>query len=154
MDSSIWIAVIGGAVAVLVAYITSRYTNRAAKDAQQQTRELEEKKLDSSTWQAQVSGWREDALKLRELRDADRREFETEIAECHQKMDETQDQVRQLREALDVVMGERARERAYLIQVQSWCRQIVVLLKGSGIQYPPAPPGLVDDADPYRPSNL
>jgi hypothetical protein len=144
MDASIVVAVLGLVGSVTAVVIANRYTSRTARKAAQATERMEERKLDASTWKDQYEGWREDALKLRELRDADqaryeadRERWETKINDCVEKIDRMQAQ-------LAVVARERAQEQAYLDALVAWCRIVVQLLRQAGVAYPPVPPGITD----------
>jgi hypothetical protein len=144
MNTSIVVAVLGLIGSVAAVYIANRYTARTARRAADATERMEERKLDASTWKDQYEGWREDALKLRELRDADqaryeadRERWETKINDCVEKIDRMQAQ-------LAVVARERAQEQAYLDALVAWCRIVVQLLRQAGVAYPPVPPGITD----------
>lgn len=151
MNPSIVVAAIGLFGSVVAVVIANRYTARTARRAADMTERMEERKLDASTWKDQYEGWREDALKLRELRDADqaryeadRERWETKLTECASKIDLMQHQ-------LALINSERAQEQAYLEAVVAWCRTVVNLLIQAGIAYPPPPPGIADtDPNGFR----
>jgi uncharacterized membrane-anchored protein YhcB (DUF1043 family) len=141
MSESLVVAGIGALVSIAVAIIANRYTSRTARQAQETTAELEDRKLDASTWKEQYQGWKDDAIKLRELREQDRKDFETSINECKGLINE-------LRAQIDWMKEDRMRDQAYLYSVNAWCRAVVVLLRDAGIPYPPPPRGL-DATDPH-----
>ena len=147
MNASIIVATIGLIGSVTAVLIANRYTARTARRAAETTERMEERKLDASTWKDQYEGWREDALKLRELRDADQARYEADRLRWEAKINECAIKVDQLSGQMAVVARERAQEQAYLDALVAWCRIVVQLLRQAGIAYPPLPPG-VSDTDP------
>lgn len=135
MNTSVIVAIIGAIVSVIVAFIANRYTSQTARDAQRSTRELDQRKLDVESWKEQYQGWKDDALKLRTLREEDIKGFEV-------KATDFQEQINELRGQMDWMKEDRLRDQAYLFSVNAWCRSVVALLRDAGIPYPPPPTGL------------
>lgn len=140
MDSSVIIAIIALVSSLGGIVVASRYTARTARQAQETTKLIEEKKLDASSWQEQVKSWRDDVRQLRELRAQDRADHETEMSKCMTRIDN-------LEEARRRDAQERARDRAHLDAFVSWSRMVAKLLRQADIAYPPPPPG-VEDTSP------
>jgi hypothetical protein len=105
---------------------------------------MEERKLDASTWKEQYEGWREDAIKLRQLRDEDQAKYETDRERWEDKINDCTVKIERMEERLALINRERAQEQHYLESVVAWCRVVVRLLHEAGIAYPPAPPGIAD----------
>lgn len=151
MNPSIVVAAIGLFGSVVAVVIANRYTSRTARRAADMTERMEERKLDASTWKDQYEGWREDALKLRELRDADQARYETDRARLEDKLTECAAKVDRVHDQLVRINAERAQEQAYLEAVVAWCRTVVNLLIKAGVAYPPPPPGIADtDPNGFR----
>src|SRR5206468_2644409 len=100
VNASIIVATIGLIGSVTAVLIANRYTARTARRAAETTERMEERKLDASTWKDQYEGWREDALKLRELRDADqaryeqdRQRWEAKLTDCAINIEKLQGQM-------------------------------------------------------------
>jgi hypothetical protein len=144
VNTSIIVAVLGLIGSVAAVIIANRYTARTARRAADATERMEERKLDASTWKDQYEGWREDALKLRELRDADQARYENDRAHWEAKLNECNAKIDQLQQQMAVVARERVQEQAYLDALVAWCRVVVALLRQAGIAYPPVPPGITD----------
>src|SRR5437899_717365 len=110
MNPSIVVAAIGLFGSVVAVVIANRYTARTARRAADMTERMEERKLDASTWKDQYEGWREDALKLRELRDADQARYETDRARLEAKLTECAAKVDRVHDQLVRINAERAQE--------------------------------------------
>lgn len=144
MDTAIIIAVIGLVGSLGGVYLAQRITARTARQAAQTTAELETRKLDQATWQEQYQGWRDDALKLRELLSAQEDRAREDRERSEQRISDLDKRLQILTRRLDDIQRERAKERAQLDSIISWCRVVVVLLRQAGVAYPPLPPGVLD----------
>lgn len=112
------------------------YTARAARASNKRTAEIEQSKLDTTRWQAQVDSWRSDVAQLRADRKEDEQRHQEQIAALRERMTR-----------IETVAEEERRARFELI---TWARNVVALLRQAQISYPAPPPG-VADTDPGIP---
>lgn len=112
------------------------YTARAARASNKRTAEIEQSKLDTTRWQAQVDSWRSDVAQLRADRKEDEQRHQEQIAALRERMTR-----------IETVAEEERRARFELI---TWARNVVALLRQAQIAYPAPPPG-VADTDPGIP---
>lgn len=148
MNPSVLIAIIGAVASLGGVAVAQRVTSRNARKAAETTERLEARKLDEAGWQAQYAGWKDDALKLRELRDRDQEKYESDRTKLEQRLSEQAEKLGTMETKLTEIVRARAQEQAYLDSILSWCRVVVVLLRQANIAYPPVPPGVTDPAPP------
>jgi hypothetical protein len=141
MDSTVLIAIVMSASAVLAAAVTGMYAYRASRKNSEQTRAIEQDKLSTDSWDRQVKAWREDVVALRTQRAEDLRTFEAYKAECTSQVEKLTRQIKDLQRQRDEDEERHRRERQALI---AWVRAVVPIFRESGIPFPPLPPGVLD----------
>jgi hypothetical protein len=145
MNTSIIVAVLGLIGSVAAVIIANRYTARTARRAADATERMEERKLDASTWKDQYEGWREDALKLRELRDADQARYEADRAALGSQAQRVQRQDRPAPgRSSPSWPGSGRRSRRTWTRWSPGAGSWWHLLRQAGVAYPPVPPGITD----------
>lgn len=144
MDTSLLVALVGLATSLGGIIIAQRYTARTARAAQASTAAIETRKLDVTSWQAQVEAWRADVKQLRELRAEDKAEHEAEMARMQERIDGLDTKLRD-------ASRERVRDRANMDALIAWARVVVGLLRQAELVFPAPPPG-VTDTDPGIPA--
>src|SRR5687767_7822303 len=82
------VAIIMGIASVIGTAIGGWYTFRAARKNAQATKEIEQDKLSTTSWEAQVEAWRTDVVELRKQRAEDRQEYNTHKLNCAEQISE------------------------------------------------------------------
>lgn len=135
MEPSVLIAVLALISSLGGVVVANRYTARTAREAQETTAEIESKKLDASSWQEALKGWKDDVRQLREDRAEDAARYEADLAKL-------QGRVNSLAEELEAVNRARVFDRTQIDAMVAWGRIVVQMMRTAGIAYPPPPPGI------------
>ena len=141
MDVSVILAVIAMVSSLGGIVVANRYTARTAREAQRQSAEIEEKKLDSASWKESVNNWKDDVQQLRAARREDQVQYENDLSKLQSRLDA-------LDEELKIVNRARAFDRAQIDAMVAWGRVVVAMMRNADIPFPPAPPGVAESIPP------
>lgn len=160
MTPALAIAIVAGVGSLAGTLGVGWFTYRSAKQNTQNTRAIEDRKLDETSWEAQVRGWREDVATLREQRAEDRAEHEAHRRECAEQIEEITAEVQWLRyDRADQIRRDRARAM-FEADIVNWIDEWLPRARALGLDVPDPPrapdlPPLIDpehmEPHVYRP---
>lgn len=135
MDSAVVVAVVMSSGAALAAVVGGYYTYAAARRNTSATREMERDKLSTSSWEAQVAGWRADVLTLRQLRSEDEARQSAAMRDAQASIRGCMERIESLTHRIDVM------ER-YEVAVVRWARAVIRIMQDAHLTFPRPPPGI------------
>jgi hypothetical protein len=174
VNGALLAAIITSVSALLGTIAIGVSTGKAAKRNTEATREVEDKKVDLDSYEAQVTAWRADVVLLRAQRAEDRREYEAHRQECAARIGDLTAKIETIADEKDELLSEVVwlrRDRADQIrrdharaafetEIVDWINEWLPRAREMGLDVsnPPAAPDLASlitatdfDPDPSQP---
>lgn len=140
LDNGVITAILSLIGLLLTTVIVQRVTARNARRAYELQKENEDRKSNLE----QAKQWREDTVLLRQQREEDKKEYEADRDEWRGEMQTMKKELHTLQDQVNTLTSKRRDDEAYIGQLITWCKVVVVLLRQHNIPYPTLPPGITD----------
>ena len=142
-NTGVLVAVIMAVASIVGTAVGGYFVYRLGKRNSEATKAIEQDKLSTSTWDAQVKGWREDVITLRQQRAEDAAEHAAKLEACQEQLRQTnarlEEVVRMHEQDRNEHMERRRQQEQRIDAMVYWGREVVGIMQQHGIEFP-APP--------------